>query len=124
LEAGLRQAVAAKDVHTALTYFSDNVIILLPNERLEGRRALKESMSKAVSSEGFTIATKVTKEEKTDWLGYTVVDYRVATLGQDGKPIRTSGNLVRVWKKQGNGNWKVIVEIVNQSTNTSSQTDM
>lgn len=118
LEAGLRQAVAAKEVDAALTYFSDDVIILLPNERLEGKTALKESMSRAVSSEGFAIATTVTMEEKTDRLGYTVVDYRVTTLGHGGNPIRTSGNLVRVWKKQGTGSWKVVVELVNQSKNT------
>jgi ketosteroid isomerase-like protein len=116
LEAGLRQAVAAKEVDAALTYFSDDVIILLPNERLEGKAALKESMFRAVLSEGFAIATTVTMEEKTDRLGYTVVDYDVTTLGQDGSPIRTSGNLVRVWKKQGTGSWQVVVEIVNQST--------
>jgi ketosteroid isomerase-like protein len=72
-------------------------------------------MSRAVSNEGFQIATTVTMEEKTDQLGYTVVDYRVTTLGQGGNPIRTSGNLVRVWKKQETGSWKVAVEIVNQS---------
>ncbi len=123
LEAGLRQAVAAKEVDTALTYFSDDVVILLPNERLVGKPALKESMSKAVSSEGFTLSTTVTKEEKTDSLGYTVVDYQVTMLGQGGNPIRTSGNLVRVWKKQDKGNWKVVVEIVNQATSTVGQTN-
>lgn len=121
LEAGLRRVVVAKDVPAALAYFSDDVIILLPEERLEGKEALKAYMLDAVTCEGFSLATRVTKEETTDRLGYTVVDYKVTALGKDGKPIGSNGTLVRVWKKQEDGNWKVIVEIVTESNSQPGQ---
>jgi ketosteroid isomerase-like protein len=110
LEAGLRQAVAAREVDTALTYFSDDVTIFLPNERLEGKTALKESMSRALSNEGFTIETTVISEEKADRLGYTVVDYKVTTLGQDGDSAPAE-----IWSEFGKGRRRVVGRLWSKS---------
>ncbi len=48
-------------------------------------------------------------------LGYTWGKYTVETKDKDGKPVKSHGKYLNVWKKQANGSWKVVVDIGNKS---------
>lgn len=46
-------------------------------------------------------------------LGYTYGTYDFKGSGADGKEAAENGGYARVWKKQANGKWKVVLDILN-----------
>jgi ketosteroid isomerase-like protein len=52
---------------------------------------------------------------KSGELGWTWGTYELHTKDADGKPVIRYGKYVNVWRKQKNGEWKVIVDLGNPS---------
>jgi ketosteroid isomerase-like protein len=46
-------------------------------------------------------------------LGYTYGTYDFKGNGADGKEAAENGGYARVWKRQANGKWKVVLDILN-----------
>ncbi len=44
-------------------------------------------------------------------LGYTLGTYELRSTGKDGKAMVRYGKYCSVWKKQGDGSWKWVVDI-------------
>jgi ketosteroid isomerase-like protein len=54
-------------------------------------------------------------------LGYTVGEFVVAARDENGAQVRRSGKYCMVWKKQGDGSWKVILDIANGTAATVTE---
>ncbi|HKN16910.1 MAG TPA: DUF4440 domain-containing protein [Candidatus Sulfotelmatobacter sp.] len=48
-------------------------------------------------------------------LGYTYGTYEFRSVGKDGKPAVENGKYTSIWKKQGDGSWKVALDMGNAS---------
>lgn len=44
-------------------------------------------------------------------MGYTSGRYTLSFDGQDGKPVRSTGSYLTVWKKQKDGSWKIFTDM-------------
>jgi len=52
--------------------------------------------------------------------GYTYGNYVYTAKNKEGKPITSYGKYASIWKKQKNGQWKVVVDIGNSSPDPKS----
>jgi ketosteroid isomerase-like protein len=48
-------------------------------------------------------------------LGYTYGTFEFSSTGKDGKPQVEHGKYTSIWKKQGDGSWKVVLDMGNAS---------
>jgi ketosteroid isomerase-like protein len=48
-------------------------------------------------------------------LGYTYGTYEFSSIGKDGKAAVEHGKYTSIWKKQKDGNWKVVLDMGNGS---------
>jgi ketosteroid isomerase-like protein len=54
---------------------------------------------------------------KSGELGYTWGTYSLAYKDENGEEQKSYGKYLNIWKKQANGNWRVAVDIGNDSPN-------
>ena len=48
-------------------------------------------------------------------LGYTYGTYEFSSKDKDGKTVVDHGKYTSIWKKQGDGSWKVVLDMGNSS---------
>ncbi|MGM0408357.1 MAG: YybH family protein [Bacteroidota bacterium] len=102
------KAEQQKDMNTLLNYYSEDVIVQLPNmPRIQGREALKkfyyEFFKILVSIEGGSIEVRISEDGDMAW------DYgwnRSVVNGHDG-PIEDKGKYLSIYKKI-NEEWKCV----------------
>ncbi len=46
-------------------------------------------------------------------LGYTIGEYRSETVGADGESLSGRGLYVSVWRREGDGSWRVVMDLGN-----------
>ena len=104
------------DVDGVLAFYSDNAVLLAPNVPIAtDKKSIRESWA-ALLAPKTTVTWKVTKVEVSKGLdlGYLYGRYELSTPDpRGGTPIRDSGKIVEVWKKQANGQWKCVVDTYN-----------
>jgi ketosteroid isomerase-like protein len=108
-------ADVAKHGHAAfLTYFAEDGVEVVDG----GGFNTKEGMSKQPPwPEGTTLTWTPVKADMASSgdLGYTYGNYVYAAKNKEGKLISNYGKYTSIWKKQKDGQWKVVVDMGNSS---------
>ena len=108
-------ADVAKNGHAAfLTYFADDGVEVVDG----GGFNTKDAMSKQPPwPEGTTLTWTPVKAEMaaSGDLGYTYGNYVYTAKNKEGKLVANHGKYTSIWKKQKNGQWKVVVDMGNSS---------
>jgi ketosteroid isomerase-like protein len=115
-DAGWSQAAAAKDVEGFLSFLAEDNLRLPPNApMLTGKESPRKSVSEMVASPGFAVGWQATKVEASRGgdLAYSVGTYELTMNDAKGKPVTDHGKYLTVWKKQPDGQWKVVADIYN-----------
>ena len=117
---------ASVDVGTAeafYRYLADDAL-LLPSSvgPVEGKDAIREFMSSGPEIVLRWQPVKADVSRSAD-LGYTWGTYWFETKDAEGNSKRIDGKYLNVWKKQPDGTWKVLVDIGNQSSTPTRQSD-
>ena len=113
-EAALTRAAAALDLGTVLSNFADDAVVLPPGlPALEDRDAIRTFMADALAATEYSVDTETIRAEAaaSAELGYTFSTYNVSGTPPGGKRVAESGRVVRLWKKQSGGAWKITLEI-------------
>jgi len=109
----------ASEVRSAdgwLSFYADNAIMMPPGENVCKDKASREaSIKKMFATPGMSLRFQTTKVElsKMADMGYAVGVYQWASKDATGKDYHETGKYCETWKKQGDGNWKCIVDIWN-----------
>ena len=112
-----------------MAHFAEGASIFPPNlPAIVGKRGIRDYYSKVFSKPGFRLSwtpTGAGVSDSTD-LGYTVGEFVVAARDENGAQVRRSGKYCMLWKRQGDGSWKVILDIANgdESTVTEPQVEI
>jgi ketosteroid isomerase-like protein len=108
-------ADVAKHGHSAfLTYFAEDGVEVVDG----GGFNTKEAMSKQPPwPEGTTLTWTPVKADMASSgdLGYTYGNYVYTAKNKEGKMISNYGKYTSIWKKQKEGQWKVVVDMGNSS---------
>ena len=111
-EAALTRAAAALNLDTVLSNFADDAVVLPPGlPALEDRDAIRAFMADALAATEYSVDTETVRAETAAELGYTFSTYNVSGTPPGGKRVAESGRVVRLWKKQSGGAWKITLEI-------------
>lgn len=81
----------------------------------EGPDAIRNVLSGMMAMPGFALAWEAVKADvgASGDLGYTAGTYTMTANDAAGTPMTEKGKYVTVWKKQSDGQWKVVQDIFN-----------
>jgi len=107
------KSVAAKDTSKFGDYYDAEANLMLPNEPLmKGADNVKTALGATMGIPGYSLSWQVGRVEASSSLAYSRGVYDQTSIGRDGKPTKDHGNYLTVWKKQADGSWKVIEQIL------------
>jgi uncharacterized protein (TIGR02246 family) len=108
-------AATAHDLERILPFWADDATILPPGTpAVEGKEAIRQFVSGAFATPGFSISWKTDKVEvsQSGDLAYSSGTDRISFTTPDGKSVTEESRGVAVWKKQPNGSWKCIMDVM------------
>ena len=114
LEADFAADVAKHGHDAFLTYFAEDGVEVVDG----GGFNTKEEMRKQPPwPEGTTLTWTPVKAEMASSgdLGYTYGNYIYTSKNKDGKLVASYGKYTSIWRKQKDGQWKVVVDVGNSS---------
>jgi uncharacterized protein (TIGR02246 family) len=116
-------SIKARDAVKAASFWADDAQVILPGTGvMTGRAAFNKFAEDAFKDKNFNITWKTEKIEvaQSGELAYQTATETVSST--QGKKVMTSqARGIVIWKKQGDGNWKAIVD---QSVDLPAATPM
>jgi len=109
-------SATVNDVEKFVSFFAEDASFLPPDMPLaQGQEAIRATATQMLSIPGFSVSWKATKADVSSAadLGYTIGTYQLTTNDAAGKPVTSVGKYVTVWKKQADGQWKVVADCFN-----------
>jgi len=115
-------AAGSYDLNRALPFWSDDATMLVPGvPRIEGREAVRKYVTESFAAPGFAITWKTEKVEvsQSGDLAYSTGTDRISVNGPDGKPLTEEGRGVTIWKKQTDGSWRCVLDVMSPAEASS-----
>ena len=108
---------ALKDPARFASYYAEDALVLSPNAPLvAGKDKIQAGLTALMADPNFALtfhSARVEASQKGDMV-YTVGEYSRTVSDQKSKrPVTDRGNYLTVWKKQADGNWKVVTDMDN-----------
>lgn len=109
-------ASTAHDLERVLPFWADDATILSPGTPpIVGKQAIRQYVAGAFATPGFSISWKTEKIELSNSgdMAYSTGTDRVSFTTPDGKSMTQENRAVAVWKKQPDGSWKCVMDVMN-----------
>jgi uncharacterized protein (TIGR02246 family) len=110
------QAAQAKDLGKAVSMYTDDAIAFQDKGPMtKGKENIREGWKTmlALPGPGLSFAPTAVEVAKSGDMAYEYGLYDMVTTDKKGKTNDDKGKYVTVWKKQGDGSWKVAIDINN-----------
>jgi len=107
---------SAGDLEAFLSYFTDDARFLAPDgPQATGSEEIRESFTALATLPGFTLTWRANFADvaSSGDLGYTVGTFELMVDGPDGAPATRTGTYATIWRKQSDGEWRVVADIPN-----------
>jgi ketosteroid isomerase-like protein len=117
LEADFMKAALERGAEGYMSYYADDAVEV-PNgaDSIHGKANIAKTMSFLNDKNNQLTWTPVDAGISISGdLGWTSGTYEFRTKGKDGKPKVDHGKYTTIWKKQPDGNWKVVLDMGNAS---------
>jgi uncharacterized protein (TIGR02246 family) len=114
IEAAWVKAIGSKDIEQWVSYYADDATILLPNAPpVNGKDNIRASLKPRLSDPNFSLTFRPAKIEASTDLAYVQGAYASTRTDPKTKAAVTDqGKYVTVYKKQRDGAWKAIQDMV------------
>ena len=112
----VQAAVVPSDAARLASHYADDAVLMPVAEPIvEGRTAIRAEWQHVFGSPGLANSARVVAVEASSAgdLGHTRGTYTSPMRGPDGQPIVEQGKWVSVWKRQADGQWRIVVDIYN-----------
>ncbi len=110
------KAAATGKVDEILSYWSDNAIVLAPDEpAYVGKQAIRGMVESSFKIPKFSITwePEFAATSKAGDVGYLIEHNRVTVADSTGKVRTVYGKAVTIWRKDPSGHWKCVVDTWN-----------
>src|SRR5690348_7504338 len=117
-------AASAHDLDRILPFWADDATILAPGTpAIVGKDAIRKYVSSSFATPGFSIAWKTDKVEisQSGDLAYSYGTDRISLNTPDGKPVIEENEAVAIWKKQPDGSWKCVMDVMTPAAPRDTQ---
>ena len=115
-DAAWLRAFVERDLEEAAGLCDARGSMLVPNAPIAtGKRAIRKIIARGFAMPGYELDWHPDKAgvARSGELGYTSGKYRVKFKNAAGKMIFDKGKYLMVWKKQADGEWKVLFDMNN-----------
>ncbi len=122
LERDREWSVAAAEggnVDRIVEYWSDDAVVIPAGAPVvRGKAAIRDYVQKSLAIPGFQIRWRPQDASISadGTLGYTTGENAVTIPGPDGKLITVTGRYATVWRRDGAGDWRCVVDIWNSGS--------
>jgi len=115
-DAAWAKVMGAKDFEKSMTYYADDASLLIANApAINGKDAIRSAMKPMYDDPNFALAFQASRVEvaKSADLGYTQGTYTLTiTDPKTKKPFTDKGKYLTTYKKQADGTWKAVGDMV------------
>ena len=123
-DAGWLAAASAHDLDRTVPFWADDATILTPGSpAIVGKDAIRKYVSSAFATPGFSITWTTEKVEVSDSgdLAYSSGTDRISLNTPDGKSVTEENRAVAIWKKQPDGSWKCVMDVMTPAAPRDTQ---
>lgn len=109
------EAVTTGDLEAIVNYWADDAVMISPYEpTLTGKEAIRQMVAESFNIPGFSISWEPLSASvsKSGDMGYLIEENRMTWLDEDGNEVVMQNNVLTVWKKDSEGNWKNVVDMM------------
>jgi uncharacterized protein (TIGR02246 family) len=110
------KSAATDDIERILSYWADDAVMMSStNPPLKGKAAIREMVEATKKIPGFKISwepVNVAVSSSGD-MAYMIEENQVTVNDSLGNPVTKYGTGVTIWRKEKDGIWRNVVEIVN-----------
>jgi ketosteroid isomerase-like protein len=117
MEVEFMKAAAEKGADGYMSYYADDAVEV-PNgaDAIHGKANIAKTMGFLNDKKNQLVWTPVYADiSSAGDLGYTSGTFEFRSQDKDGKPTVDYGKYTSIWKKQGDGSWKVALDMGNAS---------
>jgi len=106
-------AASNRDVAKTLSYWAEDAVVIAAGQPvLTGKAEIKKMMEASFNNPSFRISWSPKSADVDGNMGYLIEDTKITTDDSAGRPITQRFKTVTIWKKQSDGNWKNVVDIM------------
>ena len=106
-------AASNRDVDKTLSYWADDAVVMAAGQPvLTGKAEIKKMIEASFSNPSFRISWSPKTADIEGNMGYLIEDTKITTDDSLGRPITQRFKTVTIWKKQTDGQWKNVVDIM------------
>jgi len=115
IEAAMMQAGIDHGTQGLMSYYADNAVELSDNSpAVVGKANIAKQMSFLDDKQNRLTWTPAFADiSDSGDLAYTYGKYEFRVTGKDGKSSTAYGNYTTIWKRQADGQWKVVLDTAN-----------
>lgn len=109
------QKAQARNVDSIVAYWADDAIVLSSGEApVQGKQAIRNMVESSFSNPGFSIAWEPERAEVSESgdMGYLIESTTMMYKDSLGASQTMKFKTVTVWKKQPDGSWKNVVDVM------------
>ncbi|MDP2688005.1 MAG: nuclear transport factor 2 family protein [Aequorivita sp.] len=109
------KAAEARDVEKTLTYWSDDAIVISAGQpELKGKQAIRGMVEGSIKDPNFNISWEPISAEISENgdMGYLLENSTITMKDSTGKETVQNFRTVTIWKKQADGSWKNVVDVM------------
>ncbi|MEO5826444.1 MAG: DUF4440 domain-containing protein [Gemmatimonadales bacterium] len=118
-DAMVQEAVVSKDAERTASFYAENAVLMpVAEPSVEGRAAILAEWRHVFAIPGIANSARLVAADVSTAgdLGYTRGTYEAPMLSADGQSLLERGKWVSIWKRQADGEWRIIVDIYNTDT--------
>ena len=106
-------AASNRDVDKTLSYWADDAVVMAAGQPvLKGKAEIKKMIEANFSNPSFRISWSPKTADIEGNMGYLIEDAKITTDDSLGRPTTQRFKTVTIWKKQTDGQWKNVVDIM------------
>jgi uncharacterized protein (TIGR02246 family) len=116
LESAWVKVAATKDVDAFVAFYTDDASVLTPNAPIFNAKAgIKEGLKPLFTDPHFSLTFLPTRLEvsKSGDMAFTQGPYKLSFSDLRGNKFEDEGKYLTIWRKQADGNWKVVEDTMN-----------
>jgi len=105
---------STSDLDLFMSYFADDAVAALPDaEPAQGKQAIRILYSGIFRTPGFALKWTSTRVDvaESGAFGYTLGTFELTLQDSGGKTHARTGKYQTVWRKQPDGQWKVVADL-------------
>jgi len=111
------KSASTDNIEKTLSYWADDAVMMSSGQPpLKGKKAIREMVEGTSKIPGFKISWEPlsVSVSKSGDMAYMIEQNQITMNDSLGKPVTKFGTGVTIWRKETDGSWKNIVEIVNE----------